>query len=350
MRRETEVALSSLTTLGLGGPVDVLLTAETEPELVAAVLADDQATVIGGGSNLVIPDSGLRGTVIQIATQGIAVVGDGLEVAAGQDWDGFVAHAVAQGRSGVEALSGIPGLTGATPVQNVGAYGQDVSHTVIRVRAVDRRRAEVVELTARDCAFAYRTSLFKQQPARWVVLSVVFALERDALSAPVRYAELARAVGVELGDRAPISAVRSAVLRLRRGKGMVLDPADPDSRSAGSFFTNPVLDAGTVAALGERFGPVPGWPDGAGATKVSAAWLIERSGFAKGWGIGPVGLSSKHVLALVNRGGATTADLVLVARAVRDGVRERTGVTLLPEPVFAGGWTLDSGQPVPVAR
>ena len=342
MRIEHHVPLAALTTLGLGGPADVLITVETEAELVEAALADDRALVLGGGSNLVVADAGLRGTVIRIATQGLTEVRDGLEVAAGQDWDGFVAHAVAAGRSGVEALSGIPGLTGATPVQNVGAYGQEVSHTVVRVRALDRRSATVVELDAQGCRFAYRTSLFKAHPARWVVLAVVFDLAADPLSAPVRYAELARALGIGLGERAPLGEVRAAVLALRRGKGMVLDPLDPDSRSAGSFFTNPVLGAAEVAALREQFGEVSAWPDAGGRSKVSAAWLIERAGFGRGWGAGVVGLSSKHVLALVNRGGASTADLVRLAREVRDGVQQATGVRLVPEPVFAGGWTLDS--------
>ena len=345
MHQQRDAPLAGLTTLGVGGPADLLITVDTEAELVAAVLADDQAMVLGGGSNLVIPDSGLRGTVIRIATRGIAVVGDGLEVAAGQDWDGFVAHAVASGRTGVEALSGIPGLTGATPVQNVGAYGQDVSHTVVRVRALDRRAAEVVELDAQRCQFGYRSSLFKAQPGRWVILSVVFDLTEEPWSAPIRYGELARAVGVNLGDRAPVAEVRAAVLALRRAKGMVLDPADQDSRSAGSFFTNPVLEAPVVAALRATFGQLSAWPDEHGRSKVSAAWLIERSGFSKGWGDGPAGLSSKHVLALVNRGGASTADLIQVARTVRQGVYAATGVLLVPEPVFAGGWSLDSDQP-----
>lgn len=340
MRTDLQAPLAPLTSLGLGGPADVLITAETEAEVVEAVLADDAAVVLGGGSNLVVPDQGLRGTVVRIATRGVFEVRDGLEAAAGEDWDAFVAGCVGDGRSGVEALSGIPGLVGATPVQNVGAYGQEVSHTVVRVRALDRRAATVVELDAAGCGFAYRWSRFKAEPWRWVVLAVVFDLAADPLSAPVRYAELAGALGVELGERAPLAAVRSAVLGLRRSKGMVLDPDDPDSRSAGSFFTNPVLDDSVLADLRDRFGKLPAWPDGAGRSKVSAAWLIERSGFAKGWGDGPVGLSSKHVLALVNRGGASTADLIRVARAVRDGVRETTGVELAPEPVLAGGLTL----------
>ncbi|MDP3711769.1 MAG: UDP-N-acetylmuramate dehydrogenase [Mycobacteriales bacterium] len=334
--------LADLTTLGLGGPADDVAEARTEAELVEAVRSLDAAgtpvLVVGGGSNLVVADGGFPGTVVRVLTTGVdELTGGAVSVAAGEDWDGVVARLVAQGRAGVEALSGIPGATGATPVQNVGAYGQDLSQTCTGVRALDRSSGEVLELGAADCDFRYRHSRFKAERDRWVVLSVHLSLETGPLSAPVRYAELARALGVDVGDRAPLAEVREAVLGLRRGKGMVVDPADPDSRSAGSFFTNPVLTEAQLDALRGRLPDVsvPAYPD-QGGWKVSAAWLIERAGFAKGDLDGPVGLSTKHVLALVNRGGGTTQDLLRAARTVRDAVRDRLGVVLVAEPVLVG--------------
>jgi UDP-N-acetylmuramate dehydrogenase len=346
VREERDVPLAPLTTLGLGGPADLVLTAEDEDEVVAAVRRADAGgrpvLVLGGGSNVVVPDAGFRGTVVRVAARGVTRTGERVRASAGEDWDELVARTVAEGLAGIEPLSGVPGLVGATPVQNVGAYGTDVSHTTIEVRAYDRRTGDVVDLPAAACAFGYRSSAFKRDPGRWVVLAVTYGLAEDALSAPVRYAELARAVDVEVGGRAPLAQVRDAVLALRRRKGMVVDPADPDSRSAGSFFTNPVLDAAQAVALRARAGDleVPTWPEPGGAVKVSAAWLIERSGFAKGHGDGPAGLSGKHTLALVNRGGARTVDLLAVAREVRDGVRTAFGVELVPEPVLVGGLSL----------
>jgi UDP-N-acetylmuramate dehydrogenase len=242
---------------------------------------------------------------------------------------------VADGLAGIEALSGIPGLTGATPVQNVGAYGQEVAETITSVTVWDRYRAEARDLSTVDCQFAYRTSLFKHTD-RYVVLAVTFVLEPNALSAPVRYAELARALGVEPGERAKLADVREAVLALRRGKGMVLDPDDHDTWSAGSFFTNPVLS--TVDEFEARLDPgtgYPSWPAD-GGVKLSAAWLIERAGFPKGYARGPVALSGKHTLALTNRGTATTKDLLALAREIRAGVADRFGVTLHPEPRLVG--------------
>jgi len=340
-----QAPLAPLTTLGLGGPAARLVTAYDEDEVVSTVTTAGRTPllVLGGGSNLVVADEGFDGIVVQVASHGLAATRDGddvlLTAQAGEDWDALVAHAVHEGLTGLEALSGIPGRVGATPVQNVGAYGADVSQTVERVRALDRTSRRVVELSGKQCAFGYRASRFKADPERWVVLAVTFRLGAGPLGAPVRYAELARQLGVELEGQAPPAQVRSAVLRLRRGKGMVVDPDDPDSRSAGSFFTNPVLDGDEVVALSGRLGgvDVPGHPEARGRTKVSAAWLIEHAGFAKGHGRGPVGLSHKHVLALVHRGGGSTAQLLEVAREVRDGVRDRLGVTLVPEPVLVGG-------------
>jgi UDP-N-acetylmuramate dehydrogenase len=326
MREVTGAPLAPLTTLRLGGPARRLLECTTEDELVAAVAPG--VFVLGGGSNVVLPDEGLD-TVALVRTRGIVRTGTRLEVQAGEDWDGLVRHALQEGLVGLEAMSGIPGTVGAGPVQNIGAYGAEVAGSVVSVRALDRTSGEVAELPAAACGFSYRHSAFKAEPGRWVVLSVVLELAEGERSAPVRYAELARVLGVELGETAPAQAVRDAVLALRRGKGMVLDPDDPDSVSAGSFFTNPLVAQAPEGA--------PSWPDPSGLVKQSAAWLIERSGFGKGWGDGRIGLSGKHTLALVNRGGGTTAELLEVARAVRDGVRERFGIELVNEPVIVGG-------------
>ncbi|MBK5305587.1 MAG: UDP-N-acetylmuramate dehydrogenase [Frankiaceae bacterium] len=339
METRTDVALSAYTTLGLGGPAALMVTAYDEAEIVDALRsAIAPVLVLGGGSNLVVADDGVPGTVVRIASQGRSATADGddvlLEVAAGEDWDALVAQCVADGLAGVECLAGIPGLVGATPVQNVGAYGQDVSQSVAAVRVYDRDADTVRTMT--DCGFSYRTSLFKAQAPRWVVLSVTYRLARSAMSRPLRYAELARALGLETGGVAPLPDVRDAVLSLRRSKGMVLDPADPDTRSAGSFFTNPLLDPDQLTALRARDVDPPSYPEADGRVKVPAAWLIENAGFAKGYGAGPVGISTKHALALVNRGGARTEDLLVVARAIRDGVRDTFGVELVPEPVLVG--------------
>ena len=256
-----------------------------------------------------------------------------MRVAAGEPWDGFVAEAIAREWVGIEALSGIPGLVGGTPVQNVGAYGQDVADTVASVRTWDRVDRTQRTFAAADCGFGYRTSRFKAEPGRYVVLEVTFQFTQGSLGTPVRYAELARALGVEVGSRASAAAVRDAVLALRRGKGMVLDPDDHDTWSAGSFFTNPVLSVAEAARLPED---APRWPQADGTVKTSAAWLIEHAGFGKGHGSGPVRLSTKHTLALTNRGGATTADLLALAREVREGVERAFGVRLVNEPVLVG--------------
>jgi UDP-N-acetylmuramate dehydrogenase len=253
-----------------------------------------------------------------------------VRVAAGEDWDAFVAHAVERSWVGVEALAGIPGLLGATPIQNVGAYGQEVAQTVARVRVWDRVLKGVRTFANAECGFGYRTSRFKADPGRHVVLDVTFQLSLGSLGASVQYAELARTLGVEIGQRAPLAHVRDAVLELRRSKCMVLDPADHDTWSAGSFFTNPVVDAADVPP------DAPAWPQPDGRVKTSAAWLIERAGFGKGYGAGPVTLSTKHTLALTNRGGATTEQLLALARDVRDGVEATHGIRLVNEPVLVG--------------
>jgi UDP-N-acetylmuramate dehydrogenase len=333
------VLLSDYTTLALGGPAAAFVEGATDAQVIEALMgAEGPVLLLAGGSNLVVADEGFPGTVVRVATRGIEREGDTLHVAAGEPWDALVAHTVAEGLAGIEALSGIPGSVGATPIQNVGAYGQEVSDTIMSVRAVDRTTSETVDLAPEDCGFAYRSSAFKRDPERYVVLRVSFALHASTASRPIRYAELARTLGVEIGETAPLPAVRDTVLQLRRFKGMVLDPGDPDTTSAGSFFTNPILDAAQFDALRARAGDgVPGFPEPDGRIKTSAAWLIDHAGFAKGHG-NPRGIaiSTKHVLALTNRGAGTTAELVALAQEIARGVETAFGVALHPEPVFVG--------------
>jgi UDP-N-acetylmuramate dehydrogenase len=364
-----QVLLADYTTLRLGGPARRFVAADSEAELVGIVREADAegepVLVLGGGSNLVVADEGFPGVVVQTAAGGVrgARAGDEVELtaAAGESWDDLVVQSVAEGLSGIECLSGIPGVTGATPIQNVNAYGQEVAQTITLVRAYDRLLDEVVTLTAAQCEFGYRTSMFKRHagggrgaalnPAaatgRHVVVSVTFRLTAEPLSAPIRYAELARRLEVAEGDRVPLAAAREAVLELRRGKGMVLDSEDPDTRSAGSFFTNPVIPAAQFEAVQARAGArlagdgaavrIPHWPEGNEAVKVSAAWLIERSGFPKGFpGHGPVRISTKHTLALTNPGFGSTASLISLARQVKAGVLDTFGIELMNEPVLVG--------------
>jgi UDP-N-acetylmuramate dehydrogenase len=339
-------SLGAYTTLRLGGPASTLTVVSETDEAVATVRAAARSgqpvLVLAGGSNVVIGDDGFPGTVVLLRTRGVHVAdrdarGVLFRVAAGEPWDDFVAHTIENGCSGLEALSGIPGSSGATPIQNVGAYGQEVAQTIEAVHVYDRHEDEVRVLSLPECRFAYRSSIFKNNE-RWVVLEVDFRLTLSADSAPIRYAELARRLGVEIGERVPAKQVRETVLQLRAGKGMVLDPADPDTQSVGSFFTNPVLSAQEWAAVQDRLvdaGEPPSWPAPNGTVKVPAAWLIEKAGFGKGYaGAGGVAISSKHTLALTHRGGGTTTALLDLAREIRDGVRDRFGVVLHPEPVL----------------
>ena len=345
--------LSALTTLRLGGPAARMVTVEDDVALLAAVAAADAAgeplLVLAGGSNVVVADEGFPGTVVRVATRGVEkfAMSDGrlrLDVAAGETWDPLVACCVQQGLSGIEALSGIPGSVGATPIQNVGAYGQEVADVLIGVRALDRLTGEVHELDTEACLFGYRSSVFKRDPGRWLVLRVRFALEVTPLSEPIRYAELAARLGIDEGERAPLGEVRDAVLALRRAKGMVLDSGDPDTFSAGSFFTNPILRArefdAFAARAADRLGAgvrPPAWPVEERLVKTSAAWLIERAGFARGHGDpSGIAISSKHTLALTNRGSGTARELVARAREIADAVHEAFGVRLVPEPVLVG--------------
>jgi UDP-N-acetylmuramate dehydrogenase len=376
VRTTEQVRLADHTTLHLGGPAARFVPAATEDDLVEAVRAADSepepVLVLGGGSNLVVADEGFPGVVVLAAYAGLrfAAAAAAVEVtaAAGQDWDELVQQCVAEGLSGIECLSGIPGRAGATPIQNVGAYGQEVAQTITAVRAYDRLSDRVVQLSPAECEFGYRTSMFKRQasasaragrgagrrtrgaalnPAtatgRFVILDVTFQLMPSPLAGPIRYGELGRVLGVTDGGQVPLAAARSAVLELRRGKGMLLDNADPDTRSAGSFFTNPIVPARQFEELVQRLAgavPIPHWPESDGQVKLSAAWLIEQAGFGRGFRLPdePDGarISTKHTLALTNPGEASTASLLRLARQIRDGVRTAFGVELANEPTLVG--------------
>ena len=347
MRLDRDVPLAPLTTLNLGGNATHVATIERESDVPDALAEADRLGitpfVLGGGSNLVVADEGVDALVLRMALRGQQVsLADGVAtvtLAAGEPWDPFVAFAVGEGLSGVECLGGIPGLVGATPIQNVGAYGQEVKDTIVSVRAYDRDARAFVDLTPDECDFGYRHSRLKAT-SRFIVVAATFALRRNDDSAPVRYAELSRALGIAEGGVAPVARVHETVVALRRTKGMVLDSADPESVSAGSFFVNPVVDDAALARIIEgahtaNAGEVPRHAAGEGKWKVPAAWLIERAGFARGFAQGPVRVSKRHTLALVNDGG-TTRELLALAKVLRDGVRERFGVSLTPEPVMVG--------------
>jgi UDP-N-acetylmuramate dehydrogenase len=329
-----QVPLAPMTTLRLGGPAKRLIEASSEDEIVRAVVEADvreePLLVLGGGSNVVIADAGFDGTVLKIASRGVVKTGSRLDVQAGEPFDELVHDFVDRRLVGIECLAGIPGLAGATPMQNVGAYGQEVGVATLSVRAFDRKRRTLVDFAPKDCRFAYRSSIFRGSD-RWVITRVTFALRTGDLSDPVRYTELAKALGIAEGRKAPLRTVRDAVVALRRTKGMVLDPADPESTSAGSFFTNPIVDLATAERIG-----APRFPAPDGKVKLPAAWLIEHAGFSKGHTLGRTHISKKHALALVTSPGATTAELLELARAIRRGVHDAFGVMLQPEPVLVG--------------
>lgn len=357
----TETLLSELTTIGVGGPAGRYVRATSEDEIVQAVREADErrepVLILGGGSNLVVSDDGFHGTVIHVASRGIEVEERGedaiLTVAAGEAWDDVVKYTVDQGLTGLETLSGIPGTAGATPVQNVGAYGTEISQHFASALVYDRKKGQTRRFGGDDLEFSYRNSLLKREihdgSPRYVVLSVQFDVRRSTLSQPIRYAELARRLGVDVGERAETATVRETVIELRSGKGMVLDPSDRDSYSTGSFFTNPIIGADEQESIPED---APRYPvlDPRGAVdeskiKLSAAWLIQHAGFEKGFGLesehrriagGRASLSTKHTLAITNRGGATAQDILAIAQTVRDGVRDEFGVTLEAEPVIIG--------------
>ncbi|OYN87529.1 UDP-N-acetylmuramate dehydrogenase [Parenemella sanctibonifatiensis] len=330
--------LSAYTTLRVGGEATEIVVADTEERLRESVRESDRAgqpvLLVGGGSNMLVGDDGFDGRVVLIRTRGLTFqtsdcAGAMATVAAGEVWDDLVAASLAQQWVGLAPLSGIPGLVGATPIQNVGAYGAEVAETITRVRCWDRQTDGQRTFTADECGFSYRDSRFKQELDRYLILEVQFQFRIGEMSAPIKYAELARRLGVEVGERADAARVREEVLALRAGKGMVLDQADHDTWSAGSFFTNPILTAEAAAKLPAG---APRFPQPDGTVKSSAAWLIQHAGFAPGFGTGPATLSTKHTLALTNRGEAAAADVVALARTVRAGVEDAFGVRLVPEP------------------
>ena len=324
-------SLAELTTLRVGGTPNSMVIATTEAEIIAAITSNPDALILGGGSNVLISDDFHR-DVIKIESQGFendesACAGAWVTVAAGHNWNDFVSAAVSNGWTGIEGLAGIPGTVGATPIQNVGAYGQSVSETIAQVRAWNKKTKSVDTIFATDCEFGYRTSIFKAQPATWVILSVTFQLPLGTMSAPIAYNELAAKLNVELGDRVTTSDLQAAVLELRSGKGMVLDSVDHDTWSVGSFFMNPRVVVAPVDA--------PSWPEADGTLKVSAAWLIEQAGFSKGFTLnGRAALSSKHTLAITNRGNATSADISELADHIVAGVKAKFDIELKPEATF----------------
>jgi UDP-N-acetylmuramate dehydrogenase len=333
--------LSELTTLHVGGPAQKIVRATTEADLIAAVQEADQSftplLIIGGGSNLLVSDSGFDGTVVVVATTGNsyeidACSGGMLQVAAGVNWDEFVAFTIEKNLANLESLSGIPGTVGAAPIQNIGAYGHDVSEVIARVRTYDRKEKAIKTFTADQCEFGYRTSLFKREVNRFVILDVTFQLRRGEYSLPIKYKELADALKVSLDEKVSTPELRGAVLELRRKKGMLYESHD-SYWSAGSFFVNPVIPIAEASQLPES---APRWPSEDGAVKISAAWLMEQAGVAKGETLGGAKISDKHVLALMNGGSATANDLVELAKSVQARVKEKFGITLVPEVRVVG--------------
>ncbi|AGB20989.1 UDP-N-acetylmuramate dehydrogenase [Mycobacterium sp. JS623] len=330
-----DVPLAPLTTLRIGGVARRLITCATTEQIVAALRALDDVLVLAGGSNVVLADDLADLTVVLLANTEITVEDNVVRAEAGAVWDDVVVTSLAHGLGGLECLSGIPGSAGATPVQNVGAYGAEVADTIRRLRLLDRRTGEDHWVTPDVLQFGYRTSILKHSQDA-VVLEVEFELDSDGRSAPIRYGELAAALDAEPGSTADPGRVREAVLSLRAGKGMVLDDADHDTWSVGSFFTNPVVSAAEFDRLNDSVdGPVPNYPAPDGV-KLAAGWLVERAGFGKGYPgeDAPARLSTKHALAVTNRGNATAADVIALARAVRDGVRKAFGIDLTPEPIL----------------
>jgi UDP-N-acetylmuramate dehydrogenase len=334
--------LAKYTSLHIGGPAKKLVHVATEEELVSAVKAADAAgeevLIIGGGSNVLVGDEGFNGTVIRVETKGNsyhvdACSGGMITVAAGEDWDGFVEWILNKGFAGLETMSGIPGTVGGAPIQNIGAYGHEVSEVIARVRTWDRKTGEYKTFSNSECEFSYRSSVFKKNPGRYVIIDVTFQLRNGEMSLPITYKELASYLGVDLEARALVSDVRKAVLALRAAKGMLLDEKDHDTWSAGSFFVNPIVSKEIAATLPAE---APRWPQADGRIKTSAAWLMENAGMKKGKAHNGAAISSKHVLALVNTGSATAADIVDIARSARSAVQEKFGITLEPEVQFVG--------------
>ena len=332
--------LSKYTSLRVGGPATKIVQVSTEVQIIAAIeeAGDTPILIMGGGTNVLIADKGFEGTVIRISNNSVqaevdACSGATLTIGAGEDWDVFVQTTINSGFAGLETLSGIPGTVGAAPIQNIGAYGHEVSEFITRVRTYDRQEKVLKTFTNSECQFSYRNSYFKAHPGRYVVLDVQFQLRIGEFSAPITYLELSKKLGIEPGDKASVVATRAAVLELRASKGMLLSPDDHDSWSAGSFFTNPIISQQAADALPDA---APKWPLNDGRVKISAAWLIENAGMHKGDEVGGARISTKHVLALTNSGDATAADIAELAKRARDHVKEVFGITLEAEVNLIG--------------
>jgi UDP-N-acetylmuramate dehydrogenase len=332
--------LSQFTSFRVGGPAKKVIQVSTESEIISAIeeAGDSPVLILGGGTNLLISDKGFDGTVIRISNNSVqsevdACSGATLTIGAGEDWDTFVQTSIDRGYAGLETLSGIPGTVGAAPIQNIGAYGHEVSEFITRVRTYDRQLKEIYTFTNSQCEFTYRNSYFKAHPGRYIVLDVQFQIRIGEMSDPITYLELAKKLGVELGDKAPVKETRTAVLELRASKGMLLSQDDHDSWSAGSFFTNPIVSQQQADQLPNA---APKWPLIDGRVKISAAWLIENSGTHKGDEVGGARISTKHVLALTNSGTATAADIAELAKRARNQVKEVFGITLEAEVNLVG--------------
>ncbi len=333
--------LSSFTTLRVGGPARKIVHAHSEAELIEFVKAADSAKepilILGGGSNLLISDAGFAGTVIRVESKGNALDYDAcsggmIEVSAGEDWDKFVEISIEKGFADLESLSGIPGTVGGAPIQNIGAYGHEISETIARVKTYDRSKGEVKTFTNTECKFSYRNSIFKEQPGRYVILTVTFQLRKGAQSLPITYAELAKQLSVNIGDQVEVTKVREAVLKLRASKGMLIN-LENEIYSAGSFFVNPIL---SKSAADKLPADAPRWPQNDGKIKTSAAWLMEHSGVVKGEKLAGAQISDKHVLALTNSGDATAENIVELAKRARKKVYEKFGIKLEAEVQLVG--------------
>jgi UDP-N-acetylmuramate dehydrogenase len=332
--------LRDYTSLRVGGPAKKFVEVGTESQIIAAIEAagDSPVLIIGGGTNILVADSGFQGTVIRITNNSLqaevdACSGATLTIGAGENWDDFVQTSIDRGFAGLETLSGIPGTVGAAPIQNIGAYGHEVSEFITRVRTYDRVKKEVKTFTNLECEFTYRNSHFKSHPGKYVILDVQFNLRQGEMTSPITYSELATALGISVGEKASIISTRKTVLELRAKKGMLLNPSDRDSWSAGSFFTNPIVSQEIAAKLPAD---APRWPTADGRVKTSAAWLIENSGVHKGDTHGGARVSTKHVLALTNAGNATATDIAELAKLSQQSVFEKFGITLEAEVNLVG--------------
>ena len=330
-------SLSNHTTLRVGGPAANFVRASNESEIIEAITnaGEQPLLILGSGSNVLISDTGFPGTVIKIENNQLtadvdACSGATLNIGAGEDWDVFVKTTIDRGWAGLETLSGIPGTVGASPIQNIGAYGHEVSEFIMRVRTFDRQSKAIKTFTNYECKFTYRNSLFKKQPGRFVILEVQFNLRRGEMSDPITYEELAKELGIAVGQKSEVTKVREAVLRIRARKGMLLDEKDRDTYSAGSFFTNPIVAENLIPE------GAPKYPQGDGNFKTSAAWLIQNSGIERGQRLNGAAISSKHVLAITNADGAKAADIAALAIQVRDAVKMKFGIELTPEVNLVG--------------